>query len=348
MTFWEEQPVWKGGKQSGKITTLTSESPVILPEDMSWDTTKDFKEVQTFLDLYYLMDDTGSFKTLYPLSLLELFPLNLAIRKNRQLIAYIAAMRINSEINGVRIPLAYVNFLCIHPHYRKQRLTPLIIKEHRERLLAHNISVAIFTSVKNLFKPNIVAQYWVRNLNPAKLQRVGFSNITKSMSLKKAKEFYSLPEVDMKMSKMEEKDISLVTELLNKDLNGSGIKQVFDNETVRRQLLNCDTVTCYLLSEGDAISVVSYFALPCASNKSRVEIAYLFHYAFNHDPIKVMRNVLSLVKTNFDAFICLNISRNLEFCNQLRFRTNDSKYINYYLYNWGFGGDSKQTNIVLI
>lgn len=80
------------------------------------------------------------------------------------------------SINGKKMEMAEVNFLCVHKSLRDKRLAPTLIKEVTRRVNRCNIWQAIYTAGTVIPSPISAATYWHRNLNPTKLLEVGFSH----------------------------------------------------------------------------------------------------------------------------------------------------------------------------
>ena len=92
-----------------------------------------------------------------------------------KLFGFISAIPVNMVVNGKNISMAEVNFLCVHKKLRTLRLAPTLIKEVTRRINLCNIWQAVYTSGTTLPTPFGSAQYWHRNLNPAKLVDVRFA-----------------------------------------------------------------------------------------------------------------------------------------------------------------------------
>jgi glycylpeptide N-tetradecanoyltransferase len=54
--------------------------------------------------------------------------------KKNKLFGFISAIPVNMSINGKKIEMAEVNFLCVHKSLRDKRLAPTLIKEVTRRV----------------------------------------------------------------------------------------------------------------------------------------------------------------------------------------------------------------------
>lgn len=97
-------------------------------------------------------------------------------------------------VNGERIAMAEVNFLCVHKKLRTKRLAPLLIKEITRRVNLRNQWQAIYTSGTTLPTPFTTAQYWHRNLNPQKLVEVKFSYMPAGTTMANFTKLHKLPK----------------------------------------------------------------------------------------------------------------------------------------------------------
>ena len=109
-----------------------------------------------------------------------LFPIKLFLRtifpgKKNKLFGFISGIPVHLEINGKKLVLAEINFLCVHKQLRTKKLAPVLIKEVTRRVNLCNIWQAIYTAGIVIPTPVSAATYWHRSLNPKKLVDVGFS-----------------------------------------------------------------------------------------------------------------------------------------------------------------------------
>lgn len=91
----------------------------------------------------YVEDDGGTFRFDYSREFLRwaLTPpsynakWHVGIRnKNKELVASITAIPVSLVVEGVKIEMGEVNFLCVHKSLREKKLAPTLIKEVTRRI----------------------------------------------------------------------------------------------------------------------------------------------------------------------------------------------------------------------
>ena len=152
-----------------------------LPEGYEW-TEIDLSDDARALDVYnllanhYVEDTDGKFRFDYSIDFLRwaLTPpgyhqdwiIGVKGTANNALYALITAIPVTMVVNGKRVKMAEVNFLCVHKKLRDKRLSPLLIREVTRRVNLRDKWQAIYTSGTTLPTPFATAQYWHRNLSP--------------------------------------------------------------------------------------------------------------------------------------------------------------------------------------
>lgn len=66
--------------------------------------------------------------------------------KSGKLVGFITAIPLNVIVEGLKVKMAEVNFLCVHKKMRKHRLAPVLIKEITRRVNLKNVWQAIYTA----------------------------------------------------------------------------------------------------------------------------------------------------------------------------------------------------------
>ena len=143
------------------------------------------EELYQLLMKHYVEDSEGKFRFDYSIPFLRwaLSPpggykewiVGVGHDASDKLFGFISAIPVHMVVNGKEITMAEVNFLCVHKKLRTLRLAPTLIKEVTRRINLCNIWQAVYTSGTTLPTPFSSAQYWHRNLNPAKLVDVRFA-----------------------------------------------------------------------------------------------------------------------------------------------------------------------------
>lgn len=85
-----------------------------------------------------------------------------------------------------------INYLCVHKKLRSKRLAPVLIKEITRRVNLKGTFQAVYTA--GVILPSLVAKcrYWHRSLNPKKLIEVGFSHLSRNMTMQRTIRLYKL------------------------------------------------------------------------------------------------------------------------------------------------------------
>ena len=59
--------------------------------------------------------------------------------KKNKLFGFISGIPVVTNVNGVSVKMAEINFLCVHKSLRTKRLAPVLIKEVTRRVNRENI-----------------------------------------------------------------------------------------------------------------------------------------------------------------------------------------------------------------
>ena len=89
--------------------------------------------------------------------------------KNKKLVGFISGIPVTTVVIEKRMPMAEINFLCVHKKLRAKRLSPVLIKEVTRRINLKNIWQAVYTAGKYIPTPFAEALYYHRSLNVKKL-----------------------------------------------------------------------------------------------------------------------------------------------------------------------------------
>lgn len=92
------------------------------------------------------------------------------------------------------VPMVEINYLCVHKKLRSKRLAPVLIKEITRRVNLKGTFQAVYTAGVILPSPVSKCRYWHRSLNPKKLIDVGFSHLSRNMTMQRTIRLYKLPD----------------------------------------------------------------------------------------------------------------------------------------------------------
>nr|XP_027203013.1 glycylpeptide N-tetradecanoyltransferase 2-like [Dermatophagoides pteronyssinus] len=273
-------------------------------------------------------------------------------KKKGKLVGFISAIPSTIRVYDKVLETVEINFLCVHKKLRSKRMAPVLISEITRRVRLKGIFQALYTAGVFLPKPISTCRYFHRSLNPKKLIEVGFSHLTRNMTIARTVKLYRLPE-QPKLSglrQFELNDIKQVQILMNKYMENFDLVPLFSEEEMAHWLLpRTDVVDSYVVErttnenneeEKEIIGFFSFYILPSTvmDHKQYKEIRAA--YSFYNVPsehctlLELMHDALIIAKnTNLDVFNALNQRDNEVFLKELKFGEGDGN-LHYYLFNW--------------
>ncbi len=314
--FWSTQPVSRFDEAielDGPIEApaeFVSTDEVGLLRDFQWvnmnlDDDSELKEVYELLSANYVEDEDAIFRFDYSASFLRWalksphynkdWHIGVRVKATKRLVAFISGIPLTLRARAHDISCSEINFLCIHKKLRSKRLAPVLIKEVTRRCHLSGIWQAVYTAGIVLPKPVSSCRYYHRSLNWLKLYEIGFSPLPRTSTKTRQIQKYKLPEktVTKGLRPMLKKDLSSVTNLLQRFLARFKLHQVFTESEVDHWLL-CDdksqfyperVVWTYVTedsSSGKITDFVSFYSLPSSvignSKHTKLNAAYLFYY----------------------------------------------------------------------
>lgn len=114
---------------------------------------------------------------------------------SKKLVGFIAGIPSRIFSSEKEFSACEINFLCVHKKLRLKRLAPVLIKEVTRRVNLTNIWQAVYTAGRLLPKPVSKCTYFHRALDAKKLLEVGFSHLSRTMTLSRAIKLAKLPTV---------------------------------------------------------------------------------------------------------------------------------------------------------
>lgn len=138
------------------------------------------------------------------------------VAKTRKLVGFISGIPAKVSVGGKSMPMAEINFLCVHKKLREKRLAPVLIKEVTRRINLKEVWQAIYTAGKYIPTPISECLYYHRSLDPKKLIDIGFTYLPGKSTIKREERIHKLPEeTDIPgLRKMVKKDAEQVRLLL--------------------------------------------------------------------------------------------------------------------------------------
>jgi len=368
--FWDTQPVPSMGSENfqaadcGPIDPIKTPADVkdegySLPDAFEWATVNimddlEAQEVYTLLNENYVEDDDSMFRfdysvpflrwALTPPGYLDVWHLGVRVKSNNKLVGIITGIPASIKVNDDLVPMAEINFLCVHKKLRSKRLAPVLIKEITRRVNKQNVWQAVYTAGVVLPRPVSECRYYHRSLNPKKLIDVGFSHLGPRMTMARTIKLYKVPEQPQLpgIRPMEKQDMPRVFELVAGYLSQFTLHPEFKEDELAHWILPREGVIFSYVREGSAgqiTDVCSFYSLPSSilghEKHSLLKAAYSYWNVATTVPMhELMYDALIFAKQHdFDVFNALNVMENESFLKELKFGIGDG-FLQYYLYNW--------------
>jgi len=376
--FWNKQPVVMPGSRVDasfnhpihvdlKAEDVPKE-PVPLPKGYSWVTVDirnadQLQEMFKLLEDNYVEDDDNMFRFDYAVEFLRWALLvpgnipewNVGIRDNReeikgtaaynQLVGCITGVPITMRIHDRVVRMAEINFLCVHKTLRSLKLAPMLIQEVTRQVHLRGMFQAVYTAGVTLPTPFTEARYYHRSLNPKKLVEVGFSGLSRNMTIARAIKLYRVAEKPalVGLRPMEAKDVASVHKLLHQYLAKFDVAPLFSEEEVEHLFLpRKGVMSSYVVEDPTSHDITgfgSFYSLPSTilgnQKYNRLNAAYLYYCVNTRGPVSaIVSDMLVLAKqAKFDVFNCLALMDNSTFLQDLKFGPGDG-VLHYYFFNW--------------
>lgn len=126
----------------------------------------------------------------------------------------------------------------MHKKLRAKRLAPLLIQEVTRRTHLRGIFQAIYTGGAFLPTPFSRCQYYHRNLNPAKLVKVGFSAVPRNSTVARMAAHYRVPtETSIPgLRELEKRDLKQASRLLRAYCARFDVAPLLSNKEIEHAL----------------------------------------------------------------------------------------------------------------
>lgn len=183
--------------------------PLPLPKGYFWknldlNDPKEAEDLYQLLTCNYVEDDDAMFRFDYSIDFLKwaLLPphqkpewlVGVRAGKKESLFGFISGIPVEMIVNGQKVVMAEINFLCVHKDLRAKKLAPLLIKEITRRVNMHNIWQAVYTAGVKIPTPIANTQYWHRSINVKKLIDVKFSSLPPNTPLNRQIRLLKIPD----------------------------------------------------------------------------------------------------------------------------------------------------------
>jgi len=371
--FWDTQPVKKLGELvEGQVNEpldpntdveQVRKEPYKMPAGFDWcvidvHDADELSELYTLLTENYVEDDSAMFRFDYSREFL-LWALtvpgfykdwHVGVRaagkdgKKGKLMGCITGVPVEANVHGrTCIPMAEINFLCVHKKLREKRLSPVLIKEITRRVHLTGRWQAIYTAGVRLPGCNAVCRYFHRTISTQKLVDISFSYCPRGKTMKDHVKDLALPKKTKYVWRaMEDADVPQVTEMLNTYLLSLKLAQHFSEEEVRHLMLPRDGVMCSFViaqSDGKVSDYCSFYHLPSSIMKhdthKLLRAVYSYYNVATSIPfVELMQDMLVMAEAEgADVMNALDLMCNEPVFAPLKFGAGDGN-LHYYTYNW--------------
>ncbi|KAG5354010.1 hypothetical protein C0989_009706 [Termitomyces sp. Mn162] len=372
--FWGTQPVPQPGEgppiddgyiEPSRPRVEVRQDAYPLPKDFEW-SILDLSDPQQNKEVYDLL-------ALTPPGYHKEWHIGVRVSSNKKLVAFISGVPMTIRVRKHQIPVAEINYLCVHKKLRSKRLAPVLIKEVTRQVHLKGVFQAIYTAGVVVPTPVSVCRYHHRLINVQKLIDIKFAYVPRSMTLARMIRVNKVPSTFAVpgLREMEEHDVPQVADLFTRYMRRFDLAPLYDLDEVKHQFMSgmgtgvigdggpgrrVGQVTwTYVVEDPDTHKITdffSFYSLPSTViNNAKfpvLEAAYLFYYATetafvddaqeNGNLKKRLEAVVgdALVvanKANFDVFNALTLMDNVPILQDLKFGIGDG-ILNFYLYNW--------------
>lgn len=365
--FWSTQPVpafTEAFEESGPIEKQRTveevkQDPYGMPAGFDWCTVDildqgQAEEVYTLLTENYVEDDDNMFRFDYSVDFLQWAltvpgyhqDWHVGVRniKTGKLLAFITGIPAHVRVHTEEMPMAEINFLCVHKKLRHKRLAPVLIKEITRRVNLRNIWQATYTAGVVLPKPVAKCRYWHRSINPKKLIEIGFTSLRDRMTLSQTIKHYRLPDNStVPLEVLTREDIPSAHALLTNYLASKcRLVHKFSEEELAHMLLTRDNVVnsyCLKNAAGEVTDLISFYHLPSTvignPRHTNMGAAYSYYNVATTISWEILfKNALIMArKVGADVFNGLDLMDNLDAFKANLFGIGDG-HLQYYVYNW--------------
>jgi len=336
--YWDKQPVPREDTAPGEIDSSreVSKKTTKLPDGLVWSSCS-LKEACEFLREHYVQN--GRFKLSYTVETLKWsIEDSIAVRKidTKELVGFIASTSINAKVEEHEIKMTQIDYLCVHPSYRSERLAPLLITEIKRRANKRGIWQAIYTAVAKIPTPISKSCYWHRFLDVKHLVKSQFHQTNRLRE-----KFYEIRgPCKYGWRKMTLEDIPKVTRILQEHVKHFKIAPIIDEDYVWRVLL---PIHSYVNDDSD--DFISFYDIPYerVDGTDTVRQVYRFFIVGDvyNDAFLIAKNLGYHVFNSAEAGVPTDLLERHKFMK-------GNGFVHYYLYNWNLSGSTEPKEIAVI
>ena len=342
--YWGTKPVMQLDRRShntgyidrnvGRKKPYTNDTPIKL-EMLEWKNVDihnidELNSVTKFINQYYTVDPTSKFRLHYDADFIRwvLQPFEhelLTLNYKNHIVGTVSYALKNMVIENTVARTGEVNFLCIHPKYRKnnkdasnkQYMVHSIIDEISRRISKKGSTIGVFTTSKYVPTPTSVIRTFHRPLNYRKLFANKFTLIPGDTESIHKRFMDTLKPLDAYQPATRE-DIPAILKLYREFTDFCNVSVVYTEEELEQLLFGTYVRTYVIMGRAGVVDFVSYFLKEqhVLETGDIIKSAQLFLYSCNKEDINVMvANTIRLAvrDVNPDVFNATDICGNSEF-----------------------------------
>jgi len=337
--YWDKQPVPREDTTPGEIeeTRDIQKKTTKLPDGFVWSSCS-LKEAREFLGEYYVQTDL--FKLMYTIQVLKWsIDDSIAIRKidTKEIVGYIASTPINMKVEEKELNMTQIDYLCIHPSYRSERLAPLLITEIKRRANKRGIWHAIYTAHTKIPTPITKSCYWHRFLDVNHLIKTKFHQTNRSRE-----QFYEIRGPCKHLwRKMTLEDVPKVTRILQDHTKNSKIAPNVNEEYVKRVVLPIHSYVSDTTDDFISFYDVPYERIDGSGTVNQVYRFFIVGDVYN-DAFLIAKNL------GYHVFNSAEVGVSTETLEKYKFIKGNG-FVYYYLWNWHLSEpiEPKEINLII-
>jgi len=337
--YWDKQPVPREDTTPGEIdkTRDIQKKTTKLPGGFVWSSCS-LKEACDFLEKYYVQNNR--FKLVYTTQVLKWsIDDSIAIRKvdTKELVGYAASTTINMKVEDTEINTTQGNYLCIHPSYRSERLTPLLITESIRRAKKRGIWQAIYTAHTKVPTPITKSCYWHRFLDVKHLIKTEFHKTNRS-----CEQFYEIRGPCKHLwRKMTLEDVPKVARILQDHTKNSKITPIINEEYVKRRVLPIHSYVSDTSDDFISFYDILYERMDGSGTVKQVYRFFIVGDVYN-DAFLIAKNL------GYHVFNSAEVGVNINTLEKHKFIKGNG-FVYYYLWNWHLNEmiEPKEINLII-
>jgi len=265
-----------------------------LPSSLTWNIVMDYDEeiynkISIFLSKYYT--DYELFKTIYTTEYLKLFCdksifLLITTKSDNEIVGTVCIKNTEIFVFNKKDDFAYINYLCVHPKYRKTKLVSILMDELTRYVVREiKMNKGFYLTTNKIPNYNSVIRVYRRPINYLKLSESGYMKIETTNLNKLVDSFLIKRKTKLIYEKMEEKHLEQVYKLYNLYNVKYNIYINYSYDDIKKLLLNNNIISSYVFldeEKNNVIDFVSFIKYECKTEIYTISNGTLFLHSCNN------------------------------------------------------------------